>query len=614
MYKRTILLTTALLLSSIAGQVMAQQDPNLFGWWKLDEGQGTTVADSSGKGNHGTIVNPGAGLGPGGSVWLDDSERGTIISFNGTAGGAYVRAGKIPQMTLTNDFTWAFWAKQDAGNLDNDIIFGNRMNENAVDFSPRQFIKFTPTKLEWHQNANGNDNLDYADIPNGEWLHHAAVKTGSRLTYYRNGVMANSGTITQALNFPMPLFFGGDNENLSGENWQGMMSDARVYTRALTAAEIKAIGAQPKARKPNPANGALSVAMPLLQWTAGEGALFHSVYLSTSPTLTDADLKSSRSPMAMYYHIAGFTAGATYYWRVDEIEKDGVTTHTGDVWTFTMQDLAAYHPAPANKATDASPAPTLTWLPGQGAVKHTVYFSDSLDAVTQGAAAANKGTLALADATFAPGALESLKTYYWRVDETLASGTKTGPVWSFTTFLSVDDFESYTDDLAAKTTIFDTWIDGYANGLSGSTVGNDPAPFAERGIVHGGLQSMPMDYNNVKTPFYSEAEREFAPTGDWTASGADTLVLYVRGTPGAKPAPLYVAVEDSAKKSGTVTHPDSTIVAASKWTEWKIPLSSFTGVNLAKVKKLYIGVGDKKAPAAGGAGRIYLDDIRVTKP
>ena len=37
------------------------------------------------------------------------------------------------------------------------------------------------------------------------------------------------------------------------------------------------------------------------------------------------------------------------------------------------------------------------------------------------------------------------------------------------------------------------------------------APFAEQTIVHGGKQSMPLDYNNVKTPFYSEAEREFAP-------------------------------------------------------------------------------------------------------
>jgi hypothetical protein len=29
---------------------------------------------------------------------------------------------------------------------------------------------------------------------------------------------------------------------------------------------------------------------------------------------------------------------------------------------------------------------------------------------------------------------------------------------------------------------------------------------------------------------------------------------------------------------------------------------------------MYIGVGDRTNPAAGGAGRIYIDDIRLTRP
>lgn len=216
--------------------------PPPVGHWKLDDGQGTVVVDSSGNGNDGTINNPNGGLGPDGSVWVDDPERGTVISFNGTANGAYVRAGEIPQMTLTNDFTWSFWAKHSAENTaDNDIILGNRMDENAVDFVPRQFIKFTPTKFEWHMNANGDDNLDYDDIPADVWLHHAVVKAGAQLTYYRNGVEAGSGTITQALDFPQPLYFGGDNEGREGENWAGFMSDVRIYDRALPAAEVAAL-------------------------------------------------------------------------------------------------------------------------------------------------------------------------------------------------------------------------------------------------------------------------------------------------------------------------------------------------------------------------------------
>src|SRR3989304_5733570 len=63
MYRHGVLVTAALLLLSSAGQVVAQQDPNLFGWWKLDEGQGTIVADSSGKGQNGTIHTPQGGGG-----------------------------------------------------------------------------------------------------------------------------------------------------------------------------------------------------------------------------------------------------------------------------------------------------------------------------------------------------------------------------------------------------------------------------------------------------------------------------------------------------------------------------------------------------------------------
>jgi hypothetical protein len=125
---------------------------------------------------------------------------------------------------------------------------------------------------------------------------------------------------------------------------------------------------------------------------------------------------------------------------------------------------------------------------------------------------------------------------------------------------------------------------------------------------------MPMDYNNVKAPFYSEAEREFTLTEDWTANEADALVLYVRGASGNQAAPLYVTTEDSSGRAGTVVHPDPAVATTTQWSQWRIPLSSFAGVNLARVKKLVLGVGDKNNPVAGGSGTIYIDDLRVTRP
>ena len=127
------------------------------------------------------------------------------------------------------------------------------------------------------------------------------------------------------------------------------------------------------------------------------------------------------------------------------------------------------------------------------------------------------------------------------------------------------------------------------------------------------MQAMPVDYNNIESPFYSEAERQFDAAQDWTADGADTLVLSVRGRLANSAAPLYIRIEDATKRSATVTHPDPAILNATKWMEWKIPLADISGVSLNRIKTIYIGVGDQAAATKGGTGRLYVDDIGLTK-
>jgi hypothetical protein len=81
--------------------------------------------------------------------------------------------------------------------------------------------------------------------------------------------------------------------------------------------------------------------------------------------------------------------------------------------------------------------------------------------------------------------------------------------------------------------------------------------------------------------------------------------------PGNSPDKLYVAVEDSSGKRATVVHPDPAAVNASTWSEWKIPLTSFSGVNLHRVRRMSVGVGGRDGAIPLGAGRIDIDDIRV---
>jgi hypothetical protein len=284
--------------------------------------------------------------------------------------------------------------------------------------------------------------------------------------------------------------------------------------------------------------------------------------------------------------------------------------------------VRAYQADPAADAKDTRQSLVLTWKAGEKAKQHDVYFGADRDAVakaTTASAGIYQGRQALDVTTFDPGILEWGKTYFWRVDEVNPNDAESpwiGQVWSFTTanFLIVDDFESYTDHAGEE--IWSTWIDGFADNFqsSGSTVGIDPAvngTFGETSIVHSGKQSLPLSYDNSKAPFFSEARLDFAPLADWTVNGLTNLTLYFYGTTSNGTERLYVAVEDSAGKRAVVTNPAALTVPS--WTEWKIPLSSLTGVNPAKVKKLSIGVGDRQAPAQGGTGRVYIDDVRVTK-
>jgi hypothetical protein len=205
---------------------------------------------------------------------------------------------------------------------------------------------------------------------------------------------------------------------------------------------------------------------------------------------------------------------------------------------FSYVPVLARLPQPATGAAGQSLTTTLSWRPGRAAASHKVFFGADPNAVAKGTAAPKTVT----GYTFDPGALLYGTTYYWRVDE-VNTVTYPGDVWSFTTkeYAVVDDFESYNDD---KNRIYETWIDGITDSKSGSQVGYNAAPFAETVIVHGGAQSMPLLYDNSKSPFYSETTRDLGTAQDWTGSGATHMDLWFRGYP----APTSMTVAETGGK------------------------------------------------------------------
>jgi len=204
---------------------------------------------------------------------------------------------------------------------------------------------------------------------------------------------------------------------------------------------------------------------------------------------------------------------------------------------FFYVPVVAREPNPASGAKDvpigaigALADVTLSFRAGREAAKHNVYLSDNSQAVIDGTAPVTTVT----QARYGPLSPDLGKVYYWRVDEVNEAETPTtwrGDVWDFTTqqYFVVDDFEDYNDFQPDR--IFDTWIDGWGVPANGSQVGYAMPPFAERAIVHSGKQSMPFDYNNTAGVAYSEAERTFASSQDWTVRGAKTLTLWFKGNP-----------------------------------------------------------------------------------
>jgi len=383
--------------------------------------------------------------------------------------------------------------------------------------------------------------------------------------------------------------------------------------------DIWSFGIPPKtAYLPNPADGAESIDLNSdFNWTGGFGVKLHTVYFGDN--FDDVNNATGGLPLgSATYNPGPLELAKTYYWRVDEF--DGFETYKGNVWSFTAEG-AVGSPDPAKGAVDVTQTPTLTWVPGVFAASHQVYFGSDAKAVKNADTSSPeyKGTRNLGSESYDTGNLEWNTTYYWRIDEINNANPDSpwkGNVWSFTTanFLIVDDMESYNDineGEPASNRIYLAWVDGYDNpATNGSVVGNEPPPIAEQTIVHGGLQSMPMSYNNAVGK--SDATLTLTSNRDWTVNGINTLTIWFRGEAANAAENLYVALNGSA----VVNHDNPYAAQATTWTEWTIDLTRFAnqGVNLANVTSITLGLGNRNNPVASGTGMMYFDDIRLYAP
>ena len=135
----------------------------------------------------------------------------------------------------------------------------------------------------------------------------------------------------------MALYKEGWNTDNCAVAWEGPDSP----TRAVIAGYFLSPYVELAATSPDPADGTTDVKRtPTLSWSAGGNTASvngHELYLSSDVNAVNDRIAEKVVLSESSYSITSrLDVGETYYWCVDEVEADGITRHSGDVWSFTV--------------------------------------------------------------------------------------------------------------------------------------------------------------------------------------------------------------------------------------------------------------------------------------
>jgi len=426
-----IVFVSGLVLTSTANA----NDPNLVGWWRLNEGSGTLAIDSSGNNLNGELVNE--------PLWVA-GVQGTALQF---ADGSHVAVPGYDGILGTHARTSAAWINVTKTSA--SIITWGPSGE-GTKWVMRTHNGPATLRLEC---GRGNT-YGTTDLVDGEWHHVAAVLEDdgspdvSEIKLYVDGNLdpiMEGGTPRQMNTSSGGEFRIGYDLNNTGRTFDGMIDDVRIYDRALSADDIQELidnpgGTVTQALAPSPGDGSIIESTWInLIWTPGDLATSHQLYMADNFDDVDSGAESAfqgnQTAAIATLGFPGFpfpdglVPGATYYWRIDEVnDAEPESPWKGSIWSFSVRPKTAWRPVPADGALFVEPGASLTWDPGVGSALYFVYFGDNFEDVNSATGAAT-----ITETTYEPGQLEQGKTYYWRVDSSDGMNIHRGKVWSFTT-------------------------------------------------------------------------------------------------------------------------------------------------------------------------------------
>ncbi|ANC32197.1 Trehalose utilization [Isoptericola dokdonensis DS-3] len=214
--------------------------------YEFEEGSGTTAA------NTGTDGSVGAATLTGGTGWSADGVHGGAVNL---AGGGNANAVDLPDDLLlgAEDFTTSFWVKPDTkGNWIGLFHVGDGLADAGSFFQLQMQTQASgATGLAATFKAKGSPVQErvYAtpvqDVTAGEWNHVVFTRQGATGTLYLDGEpVASRDDLTIDMTDVGPTA-----NNWLGRNGypdpalDGLMDDVRVYTTALTDADVAALHA-----------------------------------------------------------------------------------------------------------------------------------------------------------------------------------------------------------------------------------------------------------------------------------------------------------------------------------------------------------------------------------
>jgi len=164
---------------------------------------------------------------------------GQGLLFDGTGGHQNVECGTWNPSGATGQLTVALWAKWDGASDQWQGLMGKRDGWTAED-------------TMWHLEVNRDagtigfarwevyPSSGEAKLPVGTWAHVAVTFDGTTARFYLNGAETGSGAFSFGPKKDAGVHFGSDDPN-GGNAFNGALDDVRLYDKALSADEVKAM-------------------------------------------------------------------------------------------------------------------------------------------------------------------------------------------------------------------------------------------------------------------------------------------------------------------------------------------------------------------------------------